>query len=420
VIVVLALAFVAIGYTYVTFGKNANIFQGVQNFLRKLPPVAHKQANTSIAAPPEIHPQDVGPNYKTTAEWRVQYFGSADCEACGDDADPDKDGLTNQEESAAGTDPKSADTDTDGLVDGDEMHVFGCLATNAHSAGNPQYSDADDLRGGWDCIATPGVDAKLSLERIADIKNKSAQFGGLHTATVATLGASVINYQSSAGASPSTEIKLPAGISSAPEAMLDRDVQRLSTIRKVGAALLKYKSDLKTYPAVDSFADMVAKVKGYVAVATNFADPVNTPPLVYGYEYSPTNNSFSLTYFSETQKQLIRYTEQQATDDINSGDMQARDSQRMADLEKIRSALLIYSAASTNPNQTFSFPSKDQYQAKIAPQYIQVVPKDPQTQKDYEYAIGKDGSSFTLKAVLEKPSPGTTGYVCDQEDCKAF
>ena len=39
-------------------------------------------------------------------------------------ADPDHDGLTNAEEKELGTDPHNADTDGDGVSDGDEVHVY--------------------------------------------------------------------------------------------------------------------------------------------------------------------------------------------------------------------------------------------------------------------------------------------------------
>ncbi|HUL43791.1 MAG TPA: OmpA family protein [Bacteroidota bacterium] len=39
-------------------------------------------------------------------------------------ADPDHDGLTNDEEKELGTDPHNADTDGDGISDGDEVHVY--------------------------------------------------------------------------------------------------------------------------------------------------------------------------------------------------------------------------------------------------------------------------------------------------------
>jgi len=40
------------------------------------------------------------------------------------DADPDKDGLSNKTEKELGTDPRKADTDGDGLNDGDEMNMW--------------------------------------------------------------------------------------------------------------------------------------------------------------------------------------------------------------------------------------------------------------------------------------------------------
>ncbi len=41
-----------------------------------------------------------------------------------DNADPDKDGLTNKEERELGTDPHNPDSDGDGLSDGDEVHKY--------------------------------------------------------------------------------------------------------------------------------------------------------------------------------------------------------------------------------------------------------------------------------------------------------
>jgi hypothetical protein len=51
-------------------------------------------------------------------EWEVEHFGSI--EACDPGVDSDTDGLTNQEEFEAGTDPWVKDTDGDGLVDGED------------------------------------------------------------------------------------------------------------------------------------------------------------------------------------------------------------------------------------------------------------------------------------------------------------
>ena len=51
-------------------------------------------------------------------DWEEEHFGSASL--CGPGDDPDADGLTNQQEFTAGTDPQEADTDGDGLLDGDD------------------------------------------------------------------------------------------------------------------------------------------------------------------------------------------------------------------------------------------------------------------------------------------------------------
>jgi outer membrane protein OmpA-like peptidoglycan-associated protein/opacity protein-like surface antigen len=54
------------------------------------------------------------------------------------DADWDKDGLTNAEEKALGTDPRNPDTDGDGLSDGDEVHKY-------HTNPLKQDTDGDGL-----------------------------------------------------------------------------------------------------------------------------------------------------------------------------------------------------------------------------------------------------------------------------------
>lgn len=410
----------AIWYAYSTLGSNAHIFDSINNFWHKLPPIANKQPTTSVAAPPvEVPPTEKVPDYKTSVEWRQKYFGSVNCDTCLDDSDPDNDGLSNYAEYEAKTDPKSADTDSDGLADGDEVNIFGCSPINAHTAGNLSYTDADDLRGGWECMALPSGDSKLTNTRLADIKSKADKIG-FHAPTIGTLKDALFQYQSSAAGNTSIVFTVPEGVESTPEAQLTRDVQRLNTIKKIGAALLDYKAEMKSLPLVDTFAEMAAKVKPFNPVATNIDDPINKPPFTYGYSINGEAGTFALTYVSETQKQIIRYSEEQAKADQAGDGMADRDAQRLDDLDKIRSALLIYSAATATSTQSFVFPAKADYQAKIAPQYIQTVPKDPKSGSDYAYEVSKDSASFTLTTTLEKPTPGTTGYKCTQEECKAY
>ena len=74
----------------------------------------------------EEKPASPEPNGKTSNDWQKYYFGSEICAnaaRCGGLADPDNDGLINNEEYRFGTDPNDADTDHDGHVDGEEVRT---------------------------------------------------------------------------------------------------------------------------------------------------------------------------------------------------------------------------------------------------------------------------------------------------------
>jgi hypothetical protein len=89
-----------------------------------------------------------------------------------DDFDPDRDGLLDDEEAQAGSDPDVADTDGDGLSDGDEVHEHGTDPTKADTddggvpdgeeidRGTDPLDGSDDLpldmvyKGGCDCDQT--------------------------------------------------------------------------------------------------------------------------------------------------------------------------------------------------------------------------------------------------------------------------
>lgn len=65
-------------------------------------------------------------NGETTPNWQTTYFGSGYCyeqAKCGGAADPDKDGVNNNEEFRLGTDPTKADSDQDGLSDNTEIET---------------------------------------------------------------------------------------------------------------------------------------------------------------------------------------------------------------------------------------------------------------------------------------------------------
>jgi hypothetical protein len=68
----------------------------------------------ALVADPEISVND---------EWKKEIFSTTACqdETCGGNADPDNDGLSNNDEFRFGTDPLNRDTDNDGKVDGKEV-----------------------------------------------------------------------------------------------------------------------------------------------------------------------------------------------------------------------------------------------------------------------------------------------------------
>jgi Bacterial Ig domain/Bacterial TSP3 repeat len=72
--------------------------------------------------------------------WEMQYFGSLNEPA---DGDFDHDGLTNAEEFALHLNPAQADSDGDGVPDGDEVHLY---HTNPHEID----SDGDGMPDGWE------------------------------------------------------------------------------------------------------------------------------------------------------------------------------------------------------------------------------------------------------------------------------
>jgi|GEM_PF-4624572 len=89
--------------------------------------------------------------------WENLYFGNltdaratmAQDPALGADWDNDNDGADNGQEQIAGTDPTLADTDNDGLSDGDELTVHGTDPLNRDSDGD-SYGDGVEVNNGGD------------------------------------------------------------------------------------------------------------------------------------------------------------------------------------------------------------------------------------------------------------------------------
>lgn len=403
---------------YFIINKLASDSYQTEDFLVKRP--GQPGAKTATTGQPA--------GFTTSQAWRDKYFPSCqDASLCGDNADPDHDGLNNLEESKANTDPNNPDSDKDGLSDGDEVKVFGSDPLNAHTAGNPKYSDADNIRGGYD----PRADGKkMTSDQIAAI-TKNMQAFGLHEPTLSTekdalqkvygFSTTVSGQNQTASSTPSTaSSSLPSNLDTSPQAKQDRDAQRSNTMKNIETALVAYQKDKGTYPQSQNFVDFSNIVRPYLKVATNFVDPINVSPYVYVYTANSSGSDFILSFYSETQNQLIKKTAADAQKDAQTDQANLYDNQRKSDLEMLRSTLLVYSSKNISGTQNYVFPTVDKYKTALVPDFISSIPKDPKTGKDYEYQVSATFDTFTLKAVLDNPSAGTTGYLCNQEECRNY
>lgn len=380
---------------------------------------AQDQPSTDTATQDATQTQDTTTPapYTTPKDWQSKFFGSDTClqiSICGDEADADHDGLTNLEEYNLGTDPNNPDSDSDGLADGDETHVFGSNPLKIKSLAGDSYNDADYAKGGYD----EATKQKITPARLTEIKAKIAQYG-FHQPTLTTLQDAAQQIYGFGG-TPDQSASSDPTFDNTPQGKLDRDESRLDTMKKLGAALLKYKNASGSFPQSASFPDMVAKVKPYNPVATNSVDPINKDQYTYTYQTASNGQDFTLTYYSETQNQIIKYKASDAQKNSGIDQAATNDDQRTRDLENMRNALLVYSAANVAGGQDFAFPSFDEYKDALVTKYLSVLPKDPKTKGDYLYSVSETFNSFTLKAVFENPDVGTTGYLCNQEECRNY
>lgn len=102
---------------------------------------------------------------RLTDEWRLRHFqvqpyvdSEGNCtneDRCGEQADPDNDGVTNIEEHNFGTDPMNSDTDRDGVADGDELYVY-FTDPNAKDSDGDTFDDFVELANCYDPTADTG------------------------------------------------------------------------------------------------------------------------------------------------------------------------------------------------------------------------------------------------------------------------
>ena len=163
-------------------------------------------------------------------------------------------------------------------------------------------------------------------------------------------------------------------------------------------------------------------VRSYNTVATNYNDPIDIQPYKYGYQSINNNTEFTLTYYSETQNQLIKYSQKNAEDDAAKENTKAFDDQRKLDLERMQEALLVWSTVQLDPasDKEFVFPTVQGLKAELVPRYMTTIPTDPVTKQDYQYEVGPNFDTFTIRAALQNPEAGTTGYMCNQTECRNY
>jgi hypothetical protein len=350
---------------------------------------------------------------KLPEEWLTKYFeGCKDPNVCGSNADADKDGLSNFEEYALGIDPNNADSDKDGLSDGDEVHIFGWDPSNLHTSKNFKYSDTIDAKDKWNALQR----RLFTVQELDSIAAKVKEYG-FHVPTTTTLGQTLIEQYSNPSVQASAVLQVTA------EGALDRDTQRNETIKKISYALLKYKNANSSFPNTSSFEEMIEDVKPLLTTtAINTSDPLNATPYVYGYSVVSKGADFTLSYYSETQKQAIKIRSADAIKNQTKDLMVQRDTQRKADLEQIVGALELFSTDTKNTGGApeRKYPEAGKWKTSLEPDYMAVIPVDPLTGKDYVYTVAADLDNFALQAILESPPTGKKGYACDQENCAYY
>lgn len=136
----------------------------------------------------------------------IKYFGKETCDnanVCGDDADPDNDGLSNHKEFIAGTDLMKPDSDLDGLADGDEVNIYKTDPMDKYTDSRPDaeqkdYNDGVSVKNGYD-PQTPGF--KFTETVLAKIRAAIEQYKQ-HEPTTTTL---MTSNPAGAGGSPGSE-----------------------------------------------------------------------------------------------------------------------------------------------------------------------------------------------------------------------
>jgi cell division septation protein DedD len=135
-----------------------------------------------------------------------------------DGNDTDNDGLSDETESSIGTDPLTADTDGDGLIDSDEVDIFGTDPTNADTDGD-STSDAQEIADGTDpTVPDTYVDGPAGTTDGTTTTGGSS--GGTTTVTDSDNDGLADTYEQGAGTDPANPDTDSDGLADGDEIMI--------------------------------------------------------------------------------------------------------------------------------------------------------------------------------------------------------
>lgn len=167
-------------------------------------PVATSTAVADVSSTPAsnttttvYHPQ--------TSTSSIQAQTSNDTLLFGEQTDTDHDGLPDRREKELGTDPNKADTDADGLNDGDEVLIWGTDPLNPDSDGDG-YKDGAEVKNGYNPLG-PG---KLFSGTSSSTTTTSTVSASTSTFTAPTLPNKTITSSVSSTVSTSTSSNVPS------------------------------------------------------------------------------------------------------------------------------------------------------------------------------------------------------------------
>lgn len=154
--------------------------------IQNLPPASDETVDIPVALPPVDEIQEVSSN-------------AVDEEIIlGEMSDTDSDGIKDNREREIGTDPNNADSDMDGLLDGEELLIWRTNPKNIDTDGDG-YKDGDEVKAGYN----PSGPGRLS-ERVLPPSFAENVSPSLTTNTVVTAPTSTVFEPSTASSTPVT------------------------------------------------------------------------------------------------------------------------------------------------------------------------------------------------------------------------